>query len=228
MQSNNRLVLINPEVAATKVRSILHSHINSLARYVAVNRVNRAEASKNSLFSTENFVYKVLVPAAALFAGQEYLVNATLDPAIVTSMRDLVAEKGYIDGIAEYVSNHAFRHSSFLLTSQDLTLTGILTALVAKVTAHGYDRKIMQLSEVSNEAFKQIATDIFYRYNELAANPDISELAAFKTAFDECSEVIEELQLDPDQKQRLMSMIGRRLTPAVEFHRKMETMAFGR
>lgn len=228
MQSKNRLVIVNPEVAATKVRSILQNHINSLARYVAVNRINRAEESKSSLFNTENFIYKILVPAAALFAGQEYLINTTLAPETITTMRDLVADKGYIDGLVEYVSNQAFRHSSFLKNAQDATLAGLLAALIAKVSSHGYDRKIMQLTDVSNEAFKQIATDIFYRYNELASDPDISELAAFKTAYSESAELIKELNLDSSQKQKLMSMIGQRLAPAVEFQRKMDALTYSR
>lgn len=223
-----KLFLTNPTGAVGDVRGILQRHVRSLANYVAESRIDRADKHSGSLLNSENFLYKVLVPAAALFAGQEYLLTFMQDAGTLQTMKGLVAEQGYVSGIVDYVSEHAFRHSSVLRNVQDITVAGLVASLVAKVAIYGFDRSVMKLPDVANEAFKQIALDIYNRYSELVLQDPTSELAAFKQAFKESEQTIDSLDLDAEQKRRLLSIISNKLTPTVTFHKQLGSQVLSR
>jgi thymidine phosphorylase len=216
--SRPRLVLVQPNDALVKVKGILQKHVRSLTNYIASARINNS----SNILSTENFVYKVLLPAAALYAGQESLLQLMSDQAVLTSMKDLVQTQGYVSGVSEYIRNHAFNHESLLKNSQDMTVAAVTTGMLAKIASYGFDKSSMKLGSIRDEVFRQIAIEIYERYHELVKDPNFTELAAFKKAFDDSHEIIYQLDLEPEQKKDLLAVISSKLTKQVDFYKEME------
>ncbi len=219
LMSKPKLFLVNPTEAVDKVKGIFSKHIRTLSNYVASTRVSLATSG---VFTTENFTYKVLIPAAAIFAGQEILVAALQEPSTTQTLKNLVGQSGYVEGIAKYVSDYAFQHSSMLNNAQDMTVASIVASVALKLAEYGFNKATMKVGDVQDQVFKHIASDIYYRYSELVEDPKYSELSAFKAAYDESSTVIENLDLEATQKQKLLAVISNKLTKAVEFHKELE------
>lgn len=216
--SKPNLFLVNPTEALGKVKGIFSAHIKTLANYVATTKV---EAATSGVFSTENFTFKVLLPAAALYAGQEILINA-MQISNSDTLKHVIADNGFADGLVKYVQEHAFQHSNLLRNGQDLSITAIVAGIALKISQYGFNKATLKIAGIQDAVFKQIATQIYYKYSELVEDPRYSELSAFKEAYDHSSTVIENLNLEPEQKTKLLAVISNKMTRAVEFHKELE------